>query len=74
MAPPTPDSRRFQRHPCLSHQPLALPLLSEALLLIAVLAYGAWEWQQSPNGLIPAKALSSLGTGGDHGQDHDDGD
>ena len=23
------------------------------LLLIAVLAYGAWEWQQSPKGLIP---------------------
>ena len=45
-----------------------------ALLLIAVLAYGAWEWQQSPNGLIPAKALSSLGTGGDHGEDHGDAD
>jgi cytochrome b len=27
-----------------------------ALLLIAVLAYGAWEWQQSPNGLIPSGA------------------
>lgn len=45
-----------------------------ALLLIAVLAYGAWEWQQSPNGLIPAKALSSLDAGGDHGQDKDHGD
>ncbi len=46
-----------------------------ALLLIAVLAYGAWEWQQSPNGLILARALSSLGAGGgDHGLDHDDGD
>lgn len=45
-----------------------------ALLLIAVLAYGAWEWQQSPNGLIPAKALSSLDAGVDHGQDHGDTD
>jgi cytochrome b len=45
-----------------------------ALLLIAVLAYGAWEWQQSPNGLIPAKALGSLNAGGDHGQDHGDDD
>ena len=45
-----------------------------ALLLIAVLAYGAWEWQQSPNGLIPAKALSRLNAGGDHGQDHGDDD
>lgn len=33
------------------------------LLLVAVLAYGAWEWQQSPNGLISTKALSSLGAG-----------
>jgi cytochrome b len=42
-----------------------------ALLLIAVLAYGTWEWQQSPSGLIPAKALSSLGdgAGGDHDED-----
>ena len=24
------------------------------LLLVAVLAYGAWEWQQSPTGLLPA--------------------
>ncbi|MNW02776.1 hypothetical protein D3C71_1986130 [compost metagenome] len=23
-----------------------------ALLLIVVLAFGAWEWQQSPNGLL----------------------
>lgn len=39
-------------------------------LLLAVLAYGAWEWQQSPNGLVTAQALSSLTAGGDH--DHDD--
>jgi cytochrome b len=42
-----------------------------ALLLIAVLAYGAWEWQQSPNGLVSARALSSLTAGEDrdHGDD-----
>ena len=45
-----------------------------ALLLIAVLAYGAWEWQQSPNGLVTAQALSSLlaGDSRDHGNDDDD--
>ena len=46
-----------------------------ALLLIAVLAYGAWEWQQSPKGLVSAQALSSL-TADDHrgggGHDGDD--
>ncbi|MBA4261180.1 MAG: cytochrome b [Comamonadaceae bacterium] len=41
-----------------------------ALLLIAVLAYGAWEWQQSPNGLVSARSLSSLTAGED--RDHDD--
>lgn len=40
------------------------------LLLLAVLAYGAWEWQQSPNGLVSAKALSSLAAAED--RDHDD--
>jgi len=40
-----------------------------ALLLIAVLAYGAWEWQQSPSGLIPTGAFS--GASRDH-HDHDD--
>ena len=30
------------------------------LLLLAVLAYGAWEWQQSPRGLIPANAWSQV--------------
>jgi cytochrome b len=45
-----------------------------ALLLIAVLAYGAWEWQQSPKGLVSEQALSSL-TAGDHrGSDGHDGD
>jgi len=29
-----------------------------ALLLLTVLAYGAWEWQQSPNGLVSAQSLS----------------
>lgn len=41
-----------------------------ALLLIAVLAYGAWEWQRSPNGLVSARSLSSLSAGED--RDHDD--
>ncbi len=41
-----------------------------ALLLIAVLAYGAWEWQQSPNGLIPTSAFS--GASRDHHDDDDD--
>ena len=39
-----------------------------ALLLLAVLSYGAWEWQQSPNGLIPGKAWSSI-AGGGHGNE-----
>ena len=40
------------------------------LLLAAVLAYGAWEWQQSPNGLIPSQAFSSASR--DHHRDHGD--
>jgi len=39
-----------------------------ALLLIAVLAYGAWEWQQSSHGLIPARAWNNPAAG----QAHDD--
>lgn len=27
------------------------------LVLAAVLAYGSWEWQQAPNGLLPSKSL-----------------
>lgn len=42
-----------------------------ALLLIAVLAYGAWEWQQSPNGLLSARSLSSLTAGEDRDRDDD---
>lgn len=33
-------------------------VLLASLLLIAVLAYWTWEWQQSPNGLITAAAWS----------------
>jgi cytochrome b len=43
-----------------------------ALLLIAVLTLVAWQWRQSPNGLIPTPAWSSaswLGDGGHH-RDH----
>jgi hypothetical protein len=32
------------------------------VVLLAVLAYGGWEWQQSPNGLIPASAWSGMGS------------
>jgi hypothetical protein len=30
------------------------------LMLAAVLAYWSWEWQQSPNGLISAQAISDV--------------
>ena len=40
------------------------------LLLLAVLAYGAWEWQKSPSGLVSVQALSSLTAAED--RDHDD--
>jgi cytochrome b len=43
-----------------------------ALLLVAVLGYWAWEWQQSPNGLISAQSLSSLTSGQGRDRDHDD--
>jgi cytochrome b len=36
------------------------------LLLAAVLGYGAWEWQQSPNGLIPTNALTRSGVDRQH--------
>ena len=41
-----------------------------ALVLLTVLAYGAWEWQQSPNGLVSAQSLGALAT--DDGVDRDD--
>lgn len=43
-----------------------------ALLLIAVLAYGAWEWQQSPNGLVSTQSLSGMATGDGEDRDRDD--
>lgn len=43
-----------------------------ALLLVAALGYWAWEWQQSPNGLISAQSLSSLTSGQGRDRDHDD--
>lgn len=42
-----------------------------ALLLVAVLAYWSWEWQQSPSGLLPS-AVSAVDRGGKHGKHHDD--
>lgn len=41
-----------------------------AVLLVAVLAYWSWEWQQSPKGLISAQALSAALSG--QGDDEDD--
>ncbi|MDP3172196.1 MAG: cytochrome b/b6 domain-containing protein, partial [Polaromonas sp.] len=32
-----------------------------ALLLLGVLAFGAWEWQQSPNGLMSTSLADSRG-------------
>ena len=46
-------------------------LLLASLVLVAVLAYWAWEWQQSPNGLISAGAWSSA-TSDRHHDDEDD--
>lgn len=40
-----------------------------ALLLLAVLAFGAWQWQQSPSGLIPASAWGSAAAEAE--RDHD---
>jgi cytochrome b len=40
-----------------------------ALVLVAVLAYWAWMWQQSPTGLVSAQALSDLLTHYEHGGD-----
>jgi cytochrome b len=37
------------------------------LVLVAVLAYWAWEWQQSPNGLISAQTVSDLLSGRESG-------
>ena len=37
-----------------------------AALLLAVLAFGAWEWQQSPNGLMAS------GTTSERSRHHDD--
>ena len=41
-----------------------------AVLLVAVLAYWSWEWQQSPKGLISAQAISAALSG--QGDDEDD--
>jgi len=41
------------------------------LLLVAVFAYGAWEWQQSPNGLLPTAAAFGDGSRPAHGSDDD---
>lgn len=45
-----------------------------ALLLLAVLAFAAWQWQQSPDGLLPGQTPSGIGLDGHrrHDRDHDD--
>ncbi|MGM9424891.1 cytochrome b/b6 domain-containing protein [Hydrogenophaga sp. MI9] len=40
------------------------------LVLLAVLAFGAWQWQQSPKGLIPAQPFSHAAA--QHGAEDDD--
>jgi len=35
------------------------------LLLLAVLGYWRWEWQQAPNGLLSTQALQQVLAGGD---------
>lgn len=40
-----------------------------ALLLLAVLAFGSWEWQQSSHGLIPDKVWNSATVGQRHDGD-----
>jgi cytochrome b len=42
-----------------------------ALLSLAVLAFGVWQWQQSPSGLIPNAAWSGGGSGDDRHEDDD---
>ena len=39
-----------------------------ALMLVVALSYWAWEWQQSPNGLISVQTLTDIVSG----QEHDD--
>lgn len=39
------------------------------LLLAAVLAYGTWEWQHSPKGLITPEAIGGAWSGGNHDDD-----
>ena len=40
-----------------------------ALLLMAALSFGAWQWQQSPNGLLPTQGSSHHSSGDEK---HDD--
>jgi len=49
------------------------PVWLAALMLISVLAFGAWQWQQSPNGLVSAQAWSGL-VSEPSGQDDEDDD
>ena len=41
-----------------------------AVVLLAVLAFGAWQWQDSPRGLIPGVGTGTTqGLGSDHAED-----
>jgi len=44
------------------------------LILLAVLAFWGWQWQQSPNGLVPGQAAGQVGEGDNSGVDDDDDD
>ena len=37
-----------------------------ALLLLAVLGWGAWQWQQSPDGLLPGAGTVQQDSGDDN--------
>jgi cytochrome b len=39
------------------------------LVLVAVMGYVSWEWQQSPGGLISTQSISRIGSGAHHGDD-----
>ena len=41
------------------------------LMLVAVVAFGAWQWQQSPDGLLPSQGSSHSGSGHEKHGHHD---
>jgi cytochrome b len=43
-----------------------------ALIVLAVVAFGAWQWRQSPNGLLPGKADTPAAHGHKHHRERHD--